>query len=265
MIDLAAARDAALSILDETDELALRHFSSGVDAQTKDDGSPVTAADTGVERILRERLAERFGAHAVLGEEEGGGLDPTTPTWVVDPIDATKNFLRGVPVWATLVALVLDGAPVLGVVSAPAMGERWEATSGGGCHRNGERMTVSGVASLQQAHVIHGGLSWFRRSERHWRLLGEVVDRSWRTRGFGDFWMHLLVAAGQADVAFERDVKPWDIAAPEVLVTEAGGRFTAWDGSPALLSGEALATNAGVLHDEMVALLGGDTAASAGA
>ena len=261
MTDLPAALSAAGSFLDETDDLALRHFGGGVDARAKADGSPVTAADTGVERLLRDRLDEAFPDHAVYGEEQGGALDPATPTWVLDPIDATKNFIRGIPIWATLLALVENGRPVLGLVSAPAMGERWAAHTGGGCRRNGEPVTVSGIAAFDDAHVLHGGLSWFRQSPRHWALLGEVVDRSWRTRGFGDFWMHLLVAAGQADLAFERDVKPWDIAAPEVIVTEAGGRFTAWDGSPALRSGEALASNGSALHDEMVALLDGRSAA----
>jgi len=262
-LDLAALRDAAGALTDESDALGLRHFARGVTATAKADGSPVTAADTEIEALLRRRLAAAFPDHAVLGEEEGGGLagvgagrgiDPAVPTWVLDPVDATKNFMRGLPIWATLLALVVDGEVVVGVVSAPAMGERWDAARGSGARRNGEAMRVSGVERLEDAHVLHGGLDWFRRDPAHWELLGRIVDRSWRTRGFGDFWMHLLVAAGQADVAFERDLKPWDVAAVACVVAEAGGRCTAWDGGDPLLRGDLLTTN-GRLHPELLAEL----------
>jgi histidinol-phosphatase len=253
-LDLAGLRDAALEIVEETDAVALSHFRHGVAAATKADGSPVTVADREVESLLRRRLRAAFPEHAVLGEEQGGAIDPAAPTWVLDPIDATKNFLRGLPIWATLLALVVDGQPVLGVASAPAMGERWEAARGLGARRNGERVNVSAVADLAQAHVLHGGLDWFRQTPGGWELLGRLADRAWRTRGFGDFWMHLLVAGGMADAAVERDVKPWDIAAPGCIVAEAGGLMTAWDGGSALASGEALTTNAH-LHDELLRLL----------
>jgi histidinol-phosphatase len=253
-LDLPALLAAARAITEESDAVALRHFQRGVSVTSKPDGSPVTAADREVESLLRRRIAEAFPQHAVLGEEEGGGLDPHAPTWVIDPIDATKNFIRGIPVWATLLALVVEGEPVVGVASAPAMGERWDAARGLGARRNASPITVSGVASLADAHVLHGGLDWFRQTPGGWDLLARLAERAWRTRGFGDFWMHLLVAGGMAEVAIERDLEPWDVAPLACIVAEAGGRMTSWRGDPVLTSGEALTTN-GLLHAELMVLV----------
>lgn len=250
-LDVAALRTAAGALADETDALGLRHYARGVTATAKPDGSPVTAADREIEALLRRRLAEAFPHHAVLGEEQGGAIDPAVPTWVIDPVDATKNFLRGIPIWATLLGLVVDGDVVVGVVSSPAMGERWDAARGLGARRNGEGVGVSEVERLEDAHVLHGGLDWFRRDPALWELLGRIADRAWRTRGFGDFWMHLLVAAGQADVAIDRDLKPWDVAAVACVVSEAGGRCTAWDGGDPLSNGDVVTTN-GRLHPSLV-------------
>lgn len=246
----------ALELADVADRLTLARFGGTVEAMTKPDGSPVTEADRAVESALRERIAATFPAHAVLGEEEGGVIDPGTPTWVLDPIDATANYLRGVPVFATLIAVVEDGRARVGVASAPAMGERWTAAQGHGARRNGEPISVSRIGALADAHVLHGGLDWFRQSPRCWELLGRLSDACWRTRGFGDFWMHLLVAGGMGDVALERDLKPWDIAALECILTEAGGRLTAWDGGSALADpdGAVLSTN-GLLHPVVQGLL----------
>lgn len=251
---LAFARDLA----DDADAISLRHFGGAVAATRKPDGSPVTKADTAIEARLRERIEAHYPDHAILGEEEGGTLDPDTPTWVLDPIDSTANFMRGLPMFATLVAVAHGGAPVVGVASMPAMGERWWAHHGGGAYRDGQPVAVSGIAELSDAHVLHGGLDWFRRSAGLWEALGRLADSCWRTRGFGDFWMHLLVAGGMAEVALERDLKAWDIAAIECIVTEAGGRMTAWDGGSALSdpAGAVLTTN-GELHEAVQDLLRG--------
>ncbi|HWB72179.1 MAG TPA: inositol monophosphatase family protein [Egibacteraceae bacterium] len=254
-MNLAELRDFALGLADHADRISLAAFADPGRADAKVDGSPVTAADRAVEQSLRERIADRWPGHALLGEEHGGAIAPDRPTWVLDPIDATKNFLRGVPVFATLIALVVGGRAVVGVASAPAMGERWDAAAGLGARCNGRPVAVSAVADLSSAHVLHGGLEWFRRAAL-WDALGALADAAWRTRGFGDFWMYLLVAGGMADVAVEADLRPWDVAALECIVTEAGGRLTAFDGGPAIGSGEALATN-GLLHDELVARLSG--------
>lgn len=254
-LDLPALRATAGELADVADELSMARFGGPVPAVVKLDGSRVTQADHEVEAALRGQLAARHPEHAILGEEEGGALDPAIPTWVIDPIDATHNYLRGIPVFATLIGLVVDGRSLIGVASAPALGERWSAARGLGVTRNGAPVGVSRIDDLARGQVLHGGLNWYREVPRLWTLLGELADSAARTRGFGDFWNHLLVAGGMAEVAFERDLKPWDVAALECIVTEAGGRLTSFRGGSALTDGDVLTTN-GLLHDRMLALLG---------
>lgn len=255
-LPLAELLGFAQELADEADSISLAHFGGTIAATRKLDGTHVTEADTAIERRLRQRLARAYPEHAILGEEQGGTLDAATPTWVLDPIDSTANFLRGLPMFATLIAVVVDGQSVVGVASMPAMQERWWAARDRGAYRNGEQAQVSTVDVLGDAHVLHGGLDWFRQSPQLWELLGRLADSCWRTRGFGDFWMHLLVAAGMADVAVERDLKPWDIAALECIVTEAGGRLTGWDGGPALADAQgAVLTTNGRLHGALRDLL----------
>lgn len=254
-MQLAALRDFALHLADAADVITLSHFGRSVPADYKADGSPVTAADLQVEATLRERIVAAYPEHAILGEEGGGAIDPAVPTWVIDPIDATANFLRGVPIFATLIGLVVAGSPVVGVASAPALAERWEAARGLGARCNGLLTGVSRIAALEDAQVLCGGLKWYRDDPRLWEVLGGLADEAGRTRGFGDFWMHLLVAGGMAEVAFERDLKPWDIAALECIVTEAGGRMTTFDGAPALQGDGSVLTTNGVLHDLLLTRL----------
>lgn len=254
---LAELRLVAGELADLADEITLSYFGEPVPALEKFDGTPVTEADQAVERALRERIEALGAGYPVLGEEEGGTLDPATPTWVIDPIDATKNFMRGIPVYATLIGLMAGGEAVLGVASAPAMGERWDAVRGQGARRNGTPIGVSGIGALAEAQVLYSGLEWYRKDPRLWALMGDLADGSWRTRGFGDYWIHLLVAGGMAEVAFERDLKLWDVAALHCIVEEAGGRMTAWDGSaPPGPAGDVLTTN-GLVHDALVDRLGG--------
>jgi histidinol-phosphatase len=258
----------AHELADAADAISLPAFGGPVSATTKPDGSPVTEVDRAVEAALRARIGAAYPDHAVFGEEEGGRIDADVPTWVIDPIDATKNFLRGLPIFATMIGVLVGSRPVVGVVSAPAMGERWDGAAGQGARRNGERVSVSAIATLADSHVLHGGLSWFRSDALAWERFGRVADAAWRTRGFGDFWMHLLVAGGMAEAAFERDLKPWDIVALECIVTEAGGRLTDFEGGPALATGpggaggstppgrDVLTSNA-LVHAELQALLAG--------
>lgn len=249
--------DFAAALADVADGITLARFGGFVPAETKSDGSPVTAADRAVETALRERIGAAFPWHAVLGEEEGGAIDPSVPTWVIDPIDATKNFMRGVPVFATLIALVENGQATVGVASAPALGERWMAATGQGAFRNGDPVHCSGIRDFADAHVCHGGLDGHRDDADGWERLGRIVDRAWRTRGFGDFWMHLLVAGGMADVAFEPELSTWDVAALTCILREAGGRMTSWEGGDPLAGGSVVSTN-GLLHDAAIGLLTGD-------
>ena len=185
--------------------------------------------------------------------EEFGADQPGGTRWILDPIDGTKNYLRGVPVWATLIGLERDGAVVAGVVSAPALHRRWWAARGEGSFVNGRRIRVSRVTDLSDAVLSYASLgSW----EQHG--LGEqfltLARACWRTRAFGDFWSHMLVAEGAADLAVEPEVNLWDLAAPQVIVEEAGGRFTDLGGTPTPAGGSVVSTN-GLLHDRVLATL----------
>ncbi|MDH2445264.1 inositol monophosphatase family protein [Amnibacterium sp. CER49] len=222
---------------------------------TKPDRTPVTDADQAIEQALRAALADQRPDDAVLGEEYGGDPAPGRQ-WIIDPIDGTTNFLRGLPIWATLIALAVDGEPVLGVAAAPALGRRWWAARGQGAWAApvGEggtgapaRLQVSGVAELADALLSYNSLQGWDDAGALEGLLA-LSRASWRTRALGDFWSYVLVAEGQVDVVGEHDLKVYDLAALEPIVTEAGGRFTALDGRPGPWHGTALATN-GLLHD----------------
>jgi histidinol-phosphatase len=243
----------ALRLADLADAVTVERFrADDLVVETKPDLSPVTEADRAVERLLRKRIGEERPGHGVVGEEFGAD-QPGSARWILDPIDGTKNYLRGVPVWATLIALEREGRVEVGVVSAPALHRRWWAARGSGAFVNGRRMRVSQVADLADAVLSYASLtSW----ERHG--LGEqflTLARScWRTRGFGDFWSHMLVAEGAADLAVEPEVELWDLAAPQVIVEEAGGRFTDLGGTPTPAGGSVVSSN-GLLHDRVVTTL----------
>ncbi|MFD2422084.1 histidinol-phosphatase [Amycolatopsis pigmentata] len=225
--------------------------------RSKPDRTPVTDADTAVEDAVREVLAAERPGDAVAGEERGGSTRSSGRTWLLDPIDGTKNFLRGAPVWATLIALIEDGTPVLGMISAPLLGRRWWAFRGEGAWLRdaaGERaISVSGVSSLADAYLstTHLG-SWTEYHSREAYLA--LTDACWENRAFGDFWSHCLVAEGAVDLAAEAIVNPWDVAAVQVLVTEAGGRFSDLSGQPRFDGGSALSSN-GLLHDAALDIL----------
>ena len=246
--------DLALELADVADSIAMgRYRAADLVVRTKPDLTPVTEADQAVEQALRELLAVSRPDDAVLGEELGGDPDPQRRQWVIDPIDGTKNYVRGVPVWATLVALVAQGRPVVGVVSAPALGRRWWAAEGHGAHGRGPEgtrlLSVSAVHDLADASFsFSDAVGWPEGA------LAAVTQRTWRTRAYGDFWSHMLVAEGAVDVAAEPELNVWDIAALIPVVQEAGGRITGYDGSPALLAGSGLTSN-GVLHDAVAALV----------
>jgi histidinol-phosphatase len=239
----------ANSLADEAAEIALSYFGTDLEVRTKRDDTPVTEADTGVEEMIRGRLAARFPDDAVHGEEEG--LRGTGPrTWVIDPIDGTKNFAAGIQIWATLIALLVDGEPVLGVVSAPALGERYRAARGSGSTLNGRPIHVSDTGTIGEAFVISDGAgSFVGTSNEAWYL--DVVARAKRTRGLGDFWAHMVVARGSADVELAPEVMLWDYAALVPVVVEAGGRMTTFEGGPLHHGGSALTTN-GALHDAVL-------------
>jgi histidinol-phosphatase len=253
--DLALAHELA----DAADAITLDRFGAvDLRVESKPDLTPVSDADLAVERAVRALLAQRRPGDAVLGEEDGAtGSGPRQ--WVVDPVDGTKSFVRGVPVWATLLALRVAGRVDVGVVSAPALGRRWWAARGSGAftRAGGEqrRLRVSGVAALADASLSFSSLSgWEERGGLEGLLA--LTRACWRTRAYGDFWSHVLVAEGAVDVSCEPEVSLWDLAPLQVVVEEAGGRFTDLSGAARPDGGSVVCTN-GTLHDEVLRLLGG--------
>ncbi|WP_062071690.1 histidinol-phosphatase [Demequina sediminicola] len=248
----------ALRIADAVDTVTLGNFEADdLTVETKPDDTPVTAVDREAERLVREFLARERPDDAVLGEEYGAVGDASRQ-WIVDPIDGTKNYIRNVPAWATLIALVVDGDPVVGVVSAPALQRRWFAARDQGAWRgltpeDARRLHVSSVDDLEQASLSYSSLTgWEERG-----LLPAFLDVSstvWRTRAFGDFWSYMMVAEGAVDVACEPELALHDMAALVPIVTEAGGAFTSLDGVAGPFGGDALATN-GMLHAAMLEAL----------
>ncbi len=247
--DLALALDLA----DAADAVTLSHFrSAGLVVDTKPDMTPVSEADRATEALLRDRLSAARPSDAVLGEEYGSSGDPgSARRWILDPIDGTKSYVRGIPVYATLIALEAGGEIVVGVVSAPAIAQRWWARRGGGAFLNGEPVRVSGVERIEDAHLSFDSVDQFVDAGATERFLA-LERRCWRSRGFGDFWSHVMVADGSVDIAVEGPgLKYYDLAAPMIVVEEAGGRFTDVAGVRTAQGGTALATN-GLLHDAVL-------------
>ena len=249
----------ALQLADQADELTLARFGAlDLRIETKPDLTPVTDADQSVERMLRDTLSTARPGDAVLGEEYGGTAVFDGRQWVIDPIDGTKNFVRGVPVWATLIALLTDGVPTVGVISAPALGRRWWAGSGDGAFATfvgapPRRIAVSSVADLESASLSFSSLSgWADRGIRD-RFI-ELTDGVWRVRAYGDFLSYCLLAEGAVDIAAEPEVSLWDLAALDILVREAGGTFTDLAGAAGPHGGSAVATNS-LLHPQVLAAL----------
>ena len=252
--DLDRWLEVAHALADLADELTAPAFDAAAfDVAHKADGTAVTEIDLAVERGLRAELERRLPDHAVLGEEDGLAGDPDAPCWVIDPIDGTTNFVKGNPVWATLIALRVEGEEVLGVASAPALGARWDGAVGRGARRDGRSIVVSEVDRLADAEVSLGGLSYFVDAGRA-GLLDAVATATRRQRGYGDFWQHCLVAAGSTDVALEAEVNLWDLAAVRAIVEAAGGRFTSLEGVASADGGSAVSSN-GRLHEEVLALV----------
>lgn len=255
----------ALELADAADGISLPRFhAADLRVDTKPDMTPVSDADLAVERALRALLATRRPADEIVGEEFGGDIPPAERAsrgraWVIDPIDGTKNFVRGVPVWATLIALLVDGSPVLGVVSAPALARRWWAGAGAGAWTVFAGAPPRSCHVSQITHIADASLSISDREE--WAMAGreqqldELSRACWRSRGYGDFYSYVLVAEGAVDIAAEPQLNLWDLAALAPIVTAAGGAFSMLDGAPiAPSSTSALATN-GLLHADTVAAL----------
>ena len=247
---VAAAVEAARA----AGEIAMKYYRGGFEVTIKPDQTPVTEADREAERAIREILGRAFPECGFLGEEFGE-KGSRERRWIIDPIYGTKNFVRGIPVWAVLIALEERGEITTGVVLNPVTGELFTARRGEGALANGERIRVSDCARMKDATVLHSGLRLLRRAGC-WDGFVRLVDAGNRTRGFGDYYGYGLVAEGKAEIYVEVDLKPWDVAPVKILVEEAGGRLTDFSGRPTIYDGSVLASN-GRLHAEALRLLGG--------
>jgi histidinol-phosphatase len=246
--ELAFAHELA----DAAGEIGMRFFRGSFEVHEKVDRTPVTEADIAIEVMIRARIHERFPGDGVTGEE-GGVEGSGDRRWIVDPIDGTRNFADGVQVWANLIGLEVEGEVVVGVANAPALGERYAAARGSGASLNGEPIHVSRADRVSRAFVLYAELAGWLAGP-YAGGLAEMVREARRERGFGDFWGHALVARGSADVMMETELATWDFAALKVIVEEAGGRMTRFDGGP-VEHGASVVTTNGVLHDEIVARL----------
>lgn len=245
----------AVRLADAADDVTKAHFrSSELRVETKPDLTPVTEADLAAESAMLEILAAERPDDAILSEEAGESGE-SSRRWILDPIDGTKQFLRGLPSWATLIALREGDDTVVGLVSAPALGRRWWAVKGEGAFTDaGERIAVSQISSLNDAMLMHAELSAWQDVPCGPEGLEALASRCWQSRGYGDFWIHCLVAEGSAEIAVEPGPSLWDLAAPALIVEEAGGSFSAIDGTAGPGNGSALSSN-GLLHDQVVELL----------
>ncbi len=247
-------------LADDADSLTTARFKAlDLHVMSKPDLTPVTDADQAVEEGIRRTLSRVRSRDAITGEEQGS-TGHSQRRWIIDPIDGTKNFVRGVPVWATLISLVVDDVVVLGVVSAPSLQRRWWASQGNGAFTGrsllkATQMQVSDVRRLEDASFAYSSLHGWDERGRLDDLL-TLMRRCWRTRAYGDFWSYMLLAEGAVDIAAEPELEVYDMAALDVIVREAGGRFTSLDGSDGPWGGNALATN-GHLHEAVLSFLGG--------
>ena len=243
---MSADLDLALRLADAADAISLPRYRTELVIETKPDLTPVTEADRAVEAEIRRMLASERPEDAILGEE-GGAAGSGARRWIVDPIDGTRNYSRGIPVWATLIALEVDGTVQIGVVAAPALHGRWWAERGSGALANGEPMHVSAIGRIEEA-VLSFSIE---------TKVPPLARDAWHVRGLGDFWAHMLVAEGAVDGAVDPDgLSEWDLAAVQVIVEEAGGRFSDAGGESRIDSGSAITSN-GLLHDELLAAVNG--------
>jgi histidinol-phosphatase len=250
--DLAGYLEFAMEAAWAAGQSTLAHFQAGVAVERKADESPVTVADRGAERILRERIGARFPDHAILGEEYGHDGSHARCRWVIDPIDGTQSFIRGVPIYGVLLGLEIDGVPSVGVSHFPALNEMVAAATGLGCWWNGRRARVSAVERLDEAAVGYSdGRMLADRMGAGWH---ELLRATGVQRGWGDCYGHCLVATGRLDVMLDAAMNPWDCCAVIPIVQEAGGRFTDWTGRAVVDGGDAFSTN-GRLHEAVLAHL----------
>jgi histidinol-phosphatase len=245
--------EAAIEAARQAGHLARRYFDTDFAIELKHDRSPVTVADREAETQLRSSLLRRFPNDGFLGEEFGDAPGTSGFRWIIDPIDATRNFVRRIPIWATLVGLEYKGEQIAGVVEMPALERTFHALRGLGAFRGDRRIHVSKVKDLAKSTIFYTSISWFVKAAREGVFL-DLVRRTETQRGFGDFYGHVLVAEGAGELMIEHGVHVWDVAAIKPIVEEAGGRFTNWDGHPDIYRPDVVISN-GLVHDEVLTIL----------
>lgn len=248
--------EAAIQAAKAAGEVILPYFRhASLRVETKADQSPVTIADRAAEQAIIATLRQHFPDYGFFGEEFGTQEGRVPVRWIIDPIDGTANFIRGIPFFGTLIALEEAGEITAGVVYAPAQGDLLYAARGEGAYANGERVQVSPITELAEATLLYGGLSYFMR-DGYWDSVTSLVQATRRQRGFGDYFAYTFVCRGQAEVMLETDIKPYDIAPLKILLEEAGGRLSDFRGVPTIYSGNVVASN-GHVHDAVLQFLGG--------
>jgi histidinol-phosphatase len=249
-----ARYEVSIQAAHEAGRLALGYFDKNVAVEWKADHSPVTLADRGAEELLRRTLLKRFPSDGFLGEESGDTPGSSGFRWIIDPIDGTRSFVRGVPIWATLVGLEYRDECIAGVAYLPALGQTFRALRGEGAFRDDRRLHVSEVSSLAEAHLFYSSISWFIKAGCQDQFVN-LVKQTQRQRGFGDFYGFVLLAQGSGDIMIEHGVHAWDMAALMPIIEEAGGRLTDWKGRSTIYQSDVIATN-GRLHEIALGLLG---------
>jgi histidinol-phosphatase len=245
--------EAAVDAARRAGQVALRYYEEALEVEWKNDLSPVTIADREAEALLRTTLLGKFPGDGFLGEESGDTPGSSGFRWIIDPVDGTRSFVRGVPLWGTLVGLEYRGEAIAGAVEVPALGHSYRALRGDGAYRGERRLRVSDVDTLGKAHLYYSSITWFVKAGRERQFL-ELARRTERQRGFGDFYGFVLVAQGSGELMIEHGVHPWDMAALMPLLEEAGGRLTDWRDQPTIYQPDVIASN-GRLHAEALRLL----------
>ena len=245
--------ELAIELARRAGDTADGYFHGEYEVIIKDDQSPVTAADRAAEQLIREEVSRLFPSDGFLGEEFGNQPGSSGFRWVIDPIDGTKSFIRGIPLWGTLIGLEYQGEPIAGACYAPGLQQLFHALRGHGAYRDDRRIHVSGVSELSQSLICYSSISWFRQHQREQQFL-HLAERTDRQRGYGDFLGFLLVAQGSAEIMVDHGVHPWDVAALLPIIEEAGGRLTDWQGTRTIHRPDVLATN-GRLHETVQAIL----------
>jgi histidinol-phosphatase len=247
--------ELAVEAAREAGKLALGYFDGSFAVEWKSDLSPVTVADREAEQLLRRKLLAAFPNDGFLGEEFGDTPGSSGYRWIIDPIDGTRSFVRGIPLWATLVGLEYQDEQIAGIAFAPALDHTYRALRGDGAYRNDRRLHVSDEGDLSRSLIFYSGLSWFVQAGKQEAFL-ELMRRTDRARGFGDFYGFVLVAQGSGELMVEHGVHAWDVAAIKPIIEEAGGRFSDWAGGTGIHRPDVLVSN-GKLHDEALAILRG--------